>query len=117
MLIEEKGNGADLSCSQRDVMYLIDQILRTTKTKRLRTLRGDRVHVRVWGYFKLRYSGDSLETSDTIWWNKDKITLDQLEQILQFRLNPRTLQPRSDRRHHTSPPQPLLDILEGNGKT
>ncbi len=109
LLIEEKSHGADLSPSERDVMFLIDQVLRKTTTQRLTTLRGDRVNVRIWGYFKLRYSGETILSSNTVWWNKRIITVDQLEEILRFEVDPRTMQPRSDRRHHTPPPQPLFD--------
>jgi hypothetical protein len=108
MLIEEKRCSTDLTLPQRDTMYIIDQILRHTKTKRLRNVHGELINCRVWGYFKLKYNSDYLETATEIWWNKKKIDLAILEKILLFELNPRTLDPRSDRRHHAERLLPLF---------
>lgn len=104
MFIEEKSNGADLTFGQRDLMFILHQLFRWAdrKYKRFKTVRGDWVRVRWWGYFKLRYSGATIEDSEFILWNKRQITLHELEQLLRFELNPRTLRPRSDRRHHAS---------------
>ncbi len=109
LLIEEKSFGADLTISERDVMFQLDQILSRTNTERVMTVRKQWIDVRFWGYFKLRYSGATLPASDTVWWNKTIITLKQLEQILRFEINPRTFAARDDRRHHTPRPLPLFD--------
>jgi len=112
MFIEEKSFGKDLTMPQREIMYLLDQVLRRTKTIRLYNLQHQEIAVRFWGYFKLRYDGESLPASSWIKWNKNTITTEQLTQILRFELNPRTLKPRSDRRHHKAPDVPLLKLIE-----
>jgi len=111
MLIEEKTHGSDLSDSQRDTMWLIDQALkrldRIPNHQFRSAMRGDWVQIRYWGYFKLRYA-DSLE--DGVEWNRRKISLQTLESILRFEVDPRTLRPRSDRRHHAKRGLPLFSI-------
>jgi hypothetical protein len=107
MFIEEKSCNCDLTMPQREIMYFLDQVLQPRRTYRLRSPRGERIHVRFWGYFKLRYDGETLPESETIWWNKREIGLDTLTRILRFDLDPRTLAERDDRRHHTARPRPL----------
>lgn len=103
MLIEEKAGGSDLSFAERDSMLLIDQALKLADSsgKKFKTLRGDRLTVRFWGVFKLRYDGTCLRCAKSIEWNKRQIDLPTLEEILLFTRNPQTLKPHSDRRHHT----------------
>lgn len=114
LLIEEKSHGADLSFAQRDTMFLIHQALRDADGKKYWTARKDKVIVRFWGYFKLRYDGGTMQNSHNIWWNKKIITLDTLEKILLFELNPLTLQTRDDRRHHAARHFPLLEFQEAD---
>jgi hypothetical protein len=111
MLIEEKSRGKDLQMSQRDTMYLIDQAMTDCDKRRLmvRTIRGDKVRIRWWGYHKLRYAGDAPDTSEWITWDKKPVSLDELVAILRFELNPRNLKPLDDRRHH--PPKTIVGGL------
>jgi hypothetical protein len=114
MFIEEKPNSCDLSNAQRDTMYLIHQLCLyadKVNSKKFRTLKGDLVRVRYWGYFKLRYEGIEIKHAKWIEWNNKEIDLNILENILLFNISPRTLQPLSDRRHHPIKSQPLLEIL------
>ena len=110
MLIEEKGHGADLSFAERDTMWILHQaMLYADKCSlKFRTARGDKLAVRFWGYHKLRYDGVDLLDSGVILWDKEAITLRQLEAVLLFDLSPRTLEPRSDRRHHAPGAVPLF---------
>lgn len=113
MLIEEKSNGADLTFSQRDTMFLLHQALRRIdgfKNLKLKTVRGDKVRVRFWGCFKLQYEGLCLNDAAWIKWNFHDITIEQLEAVLRFELSPITLMPLSDRRHH--PPKRYRDEQE-----
>jgi hypothetical protein len=112
MFIEEKSRGKDLDKSHREIMFLLDQILRKKQTFRLWNHDHQLIQVRFWGYFKLRYTGATLPESDTILWNKYPIELDTLTEILRFERNPRTLEKRSDRRHHKPPDRPLLGLME-----
>lgn len=100
ILIEEKASASDLSNQQRDTMFLVHQALAIADGRKLMTARGDKVMVRFWGYYKLRYSGSCLVCSSELWWNKRPITLETLERVLRFELRPDTLAPLSDRRHH-----------------
>lgn len=52
-------------------------------------------------------------SAEWIQWNRFMINLQQLEKILKFELNPITLEPRTDRRHHALEPLPLfMDVGE-----
>ncbi len=108
LLIEEKSNETDLTFAEKDTMWLIHQALKAADGKKFLTARNDKVIVRFWGYYKLRYDGETLDTTSQIYWNKRQIDLGQLEKILLFKVNPDTLSPRSDRRHHCMKPTPLL---------
>lgn len=115
MLIEEKPNGKDLEFSQRDTMFLMDQLFKyidKINNLKWRTVRGEKVSVRYWGYFALRYEGLSLPDATWIKWNKRLIDLDILKKILLFEISPKTLEPYSERRHHPSKENPLLSGLE-----
>ncbi len=103
LMIEEKSYSKCLEFSQRDTMYLVHQALSAADNKRFRTARGDRVLVRFWGYFLLRYSGTCLNCATEIWWNKRRVDTTTLESILRFDLDPVALKPYLDssaRRHH-----------------
>lgn len=113
MLIEEKSHAADLTKAQRDVMWFIHQALEYADSKQKMkfqsAMRNDWVRVRYWGYYKLRYDGDDIAVAENVWWNLRLVTLEQLESILRFELNPRTLTQMTSRSHHSPKSLPLFD--------
>jgi len=110
MLIEEKPHNSCCTFAQRDTMMLLNQALRIADDsgKPLETARGDKVRVRFWGYFTVRYSGEDIGCAEHILWDDKPISLDVLEQLLRFEIHPRTFRRRSDRRHHVHGPLPLF---------
>ena len=105
MLIEEKSRGADLAMHQRDSMWMLHQCMEFCDSQRLKvkTVRGDIVAVKWWGYHKLRYSGQTPDQSDWIEWDKTQVTIDELLAILRYELHPIELTPLDDdRRHHAN---------------
>ena len=118
MLIEEKTCLADISHAERDSMLILKQALEIADRcgRKFLTARKDKLRVRFWGYFKLRHDGKPFSQHSIIYWNKRKINLDQLEKILQFKLNPRTLISHSDRRHHGPKNLPLFSNESHNAQ-
>ena len=126
MFIEFKSFGKLMSDSQLDTFTITDQMFRTdsqTPTKR-RKLHLRQVPNRVWSPFNKKWvhvkgfgchlvtmSGSTPENSATIFWDKREITLKDLLQLLQFNLNPDTLQPMDWRLHHTKSVENLLLMI------
>ena len=107
MCVEEKRYGKDVSESQRDTLIIIRQILmagapmKRPKVYRVWSTMGNKyVDVRYFGYHLLQFSGYGPTDSKTIEWDRNKITVEQLEKILRFELSPITLRPRDERSHH-----------------
>lgn len=111
MLIEYKTRGADCSDSQRDTLKMLSQALSkvTSKTKRPRAAKSQRVFssmrcgdvtLKTWGVHLLQFSGTSPADSKQMRWDGKKIGQWELECLLRFELNPWTLKPHRDRRHH-----------------
>jgi hypothetical protein len=126
MMVEVKTRGAQLSDSQRDTIWIIDQLLRnrkdtpTKKTDRRQVegvvtmvksfIQRGEVRARVFGYHVLRLSGDSPDDSAEITWDSRRITLEQLVGLLRFDLDPDNLLPMDNRSHHTKAPMPLFEM-------
>lgn len=107
MCVELKTFERDLPYAQRDTLRLISAMYRQvayTKDGKIRTMRldmGNEIRtVRMYGYFVLRLERDRPDKSRWIEWNGRQIDEEMLVDILRFQRDPRTLNPRSDRRHH-----------------
>ena len=94
--------------AQKDTLRLIAAMYRKlnyTKDGKCRTLRldmGNEIRsVRMYGYFVLRLESHAPDRG-WIEWDGRQVDLDSLIDVLSFKLDPRTLRPRSDRRHHTA---------------
>lgn len=101
MWLEYKQFGAQLSPSQRDTLFMLHQALKTKTRKVKSSITGDVVTLRFWGVHVLRMSGADPTESSIMFWNKRRINVYDLEQLLRFDINPITLKPMEDRRHHT----------------
>jgi hypothetical protein len=124
MLVEVKTNGCDLNPAQRDTLHIVNQIMRNrndTPTKKMVHQAGrsivnvrslmNNVPVTAWCYgaHLLKFSGLGPDDSDSITWdNKHQITKEQLTDILNFDLNPDTMESMDFRIHHYKEDQPAL---------
>lgn len=112
MLVEYKRFGAEKRFAQSDTLGIIDQLLRNNRKGTPKAMdnkpriakclsgRKDTVAVKAWGVHFLQMSGDCPATSDTIHWDRKPIDIWMLGKLLRFELNPDTLKPMEDRRHH-----------------
>ena len=126
MFVEVKTNNATPSKSQRDTMFIIDQLFRdrrstpTKKNDRLQTdgvnhevysiYCGQRVKVQALGNHLLVMSGTSPENSQDIWWDKKSITKEILLKLLQIEIDPDTFTALSARSHHAE--KPLFKLFD-----
>ena len=108
MFVEVKCFGAVVPEHERDTFSVVHQILRQKPRYFLPRRNGLKRLVHSWGVHLLVFSDDSPQTSEWIRWDKTIVTPKQLTAVLKFELNPFTLRPRSERRHHTPPPTPLF---------
>lgn len=126
MLVEVKTHGRDLDDPQRDLMLIVNDLLRTKTWKdqraaglfvtgHLQNVRivhsyiGKRwVQVHCFGAHLLRLSGSTPLTSDLITWDRKEITQEQLVQLLRFDLSPDSLRPMEHRTHKRSVKAPTL---------
>jgi hypothetical protein len=139
MLVEIKTNARDLDASQRDLLYAVDQLLRTNGWKEERAggrfrqghpqnarlvysyIAGRQVQIICHGVHKLRLSGSTPNDSDSIIWDKRPITVEQMVALLRYDLNPDSLRPIEHYRSHKGWPQPpeqlsgLADLLQPGG--
>lgn len=117
MLLEVKTHGRDLEESQRELLHLANQLLRTMPWKEHRaggrfvtghaqnfrevyaTLARRRVLILCYGVHKLRLSGSTPADSREITWDDKPIDAAQLVSLLRFDLSPDTLRPEEHRRH------------------
>jgi len=116
MFVEVKTHNAKLRDSQKDTMYMIDQVFRnrriTPTKKRIKKQLGSSpisiwshannryVHVRLLGYHLLMLSGDSPDDSDVIKWNGRQISKKQLIGLLRCEIDPDTFRTMDCRMHH-----------------
>lgn len=127
--VEIKTFGTPLSDAQRNLLYLLNQIMRNrrqTPTKELvhqagtaplkaRSVMGGKisaVNVRCFGIHVLTFSHLGPDDSEWMTWNRQNIDEATLVALLQFKLDPDTLQPLNLRRHHIVPEQRLLKQIE-----
>lgn len=137
MLVEVKTNSADINDPQRDLLMIINDLLRTVPWKEQRVngrfvpghdqnarivhshIAGQKVQVHCYGVHKLRLSGSTPDQSDRITWDTKQIDTEQLVKILRYDLSPDTLKPMEHRSHKkliSLPDQPtLMDIIDANG--
>ena len=123
MGIEIKTRQGSLSASQRDTLYIVNQLMRNrreTPTKKLKFQSGSAslkvhsivanrsVNVKCFGIHLLQFSGMGPSDSDWMKWDGDMINEDQLVQLLRFDLDPDTLNPVDLRSHHVQKEMPLL---------
>jgi hypothetical protein len=113
--VEIKTMGADVSDSQRDILMLINQLMRNRKitptsgapwqsgngitTVKSIIAKSD-VFVKAFGIHTLRFSGLGPDDSEWIMWDKKEIDVDILTKILRFDLDPDSLYPLDLRSHH-----------------
>lgn len=106
MFVEEKTHGAECSPPQRDTLHAAAQLIHSHVSRQPhRTviksqMTGQKVLLRNWGFHLLRFSHSGPMDSVWIEWDRKRITLKQLIEILRFELSPLTLNPRDERRHH-----------------
>lgn len=112
MCVEIKTFEAKPSFAQKDTHLIESQLLHTGgRYKRVKDIRGRWRRVRSWGWHYLTLTGDSPANSERIWWDNQPIDTETLEAILTFRLDPDSLHPRSERRHHAPIPIPQEALL------
>lgn len=125
MFVEFKSRGGALKKSQKDTMWIVDQMFRTdttTPTKKA-GLHCGLVPSRVWseaskmwvavkafGFHLCVLSGRTPDDSDRILWDGKEITLADLIKLLRFDLDPRTLRPMDWRIHHRKEAVPELAL-------
>jgi hypothetical protein len=107
MLLEEKRYGRDRPEAQLDTQMKLDQLLREVDGRQVRDTRDRTVTMRYFGFHVVTFSGSGPADSDVIRWNDHVVTLGQLEQLLCFELDPRTLQPRRPAAAAIPTPPPL----------
>lgn len=116
MIVEIKTHGADLDDAQHDSFLLLSQLIdnerRTpNKEKIMKRLDhvvhrvfsswlGKDVYTRLYGVHLLQFSKTNPEDSKSILWDRREISKNQLEKLLKFELNPKTLRPIDFRIHH-----------------
>jgi hypothetical protein len=124
MLIEIKTHARDLNDPQRDLLYIVDQVVRTKAWKDQRVngrfvpghqqnvrlvysvMAGRKVPVYCYGVHKLRISGATPDASDWMTWDDKPIGWDQLPQLLRFDLHPDSLRPLEHRSHKRQVAEP-----------
>jgi hypothetical protein len=120
MLVELKTFGAEPAWSQRDTLKLIGACHRKKfydKRGKVLTTRVAVPEVRLvrnYGPFLLQLSKDRPDISDRIIWHGRQIDLNMLVDVLSFKRSPRTLNLRSERRHHLASArqrQPELNLV------
>lgn len=106
MCVELKTHQAELGFAQRDTLRLIAAMFRKvnyTKDGKCRTVTLDMGNelrsVRMYGYFVLRLERDTPSTG-WIEWSGRQVNIETLIELLTFKRDPRTLNLRSERRHH-----------------
>lgn len=113
MLVEIKTLGMNLTDNQRDTLHMVNQIMRNRRQVKQGFQAGKGiVHVkslisnkhtllRAYGMHVLRFSGLGPDDSEWMEWDgKDRISIETLEGLLRFDLDPDTLKPLDLRLHH-----------------
>lgn len=115
MIVELKTKNAEMSDAQKDTAGILNQLTRNrrqTPTSELRWQAGNAplkvrsyiakrdVNVRSFGVHLLTFDGYGPGDSESIRWDKNLITIDQLIALLKFDLDPDTLRQMDWRSHH-----------------
>lgn len=131
MLVEIKTHGGRLNPAQRDLLLIVNDLLRTKAWKDQREagafVTGHQQNVRVvhsrinqrwvmihcYGVHLLQLSGSTPEDSETIRWDRKQITRQQLTELIRFDLSPDTLRRMEHRSHKRRVEAPrLFDVAE-----
>lgn len=131
MLVEIKTHARDLDASQRDMLHVINQLLRTNPWREQRDggkfaaghqqntrlvysyIAGQRVQIHCYGVHKLRLAGSTPGDSDWITWDDRPITAEQLPAVLRYDLHPDSLRRMEHRSHKRDAAMPELFDLAG----
>lgn len=124
MFVEVKSHGSVLTPSQRDTLYIFNQILRNRKRtptkpkipQQAETLpnavyspyNDEIITLRGFGGHWLQMSNNDPVDSEILKWDKKRITYEMLIGILRFDLDPDSLKKLEWRRHHKQDPTPTL---------
>jgi len=126
MLIEIKTHGRDLDDSQRDLLHMVNQLLRTNPWAEQRDggrfVDGHRQNVRhvyssiaarkirlyCYGVHKLRLSGSVPGDSEQVTWDDKPITAQELTRLLRYELHPDSLLTMEHRSHKRVTATPAL---------
>jgi hypothetical protein len=122
MLIELKSHSAGPPYSQRDTLRLVAEMLRKSclnkrghvVTQPMSFENGVVRRLKFYGIFLLQLSADRPDNSEEIVWRGKRVSLEMLIEVLSFERDPRTMRPRSERRHHLPGAfqrQPQLDLV------
>lgn len=131
MLVEIKTHGRDLDDSQRDLLHIINQLLRTNPWKEQRdegrfvaghrqnvrivssVIAGQLIRIHCYGVHKLRISGATPDASDRLTWDDKPIDAAQLTKLLRYDLHPDSLRPMEHRSHKRALDMPgLFNLAE-----
>ena len=117
MLAEIKTHGRDLDNSQRDLLHIVNQLLRTTPWREQRDsgrfiaghrqnvrnvysiMSGRKAQVLCYGVHVLRMSGSTPDESERIAWDGKQVDSERLVRLLRFDLHPDSLRPMEHRSH------------------
>lgn len=133
MLVEIKTHGADISDTQRDLLHIVNQVLRSKPWSEDRDagrfLPGHQQNIRshiveswaarkkvqlmCYGVHKLQLSGADPDSSEHIRWDNKLIDVQTLLRLLRFELSPDSLRLMEDRSHKRVKPTTLFDINDG----
>lgn len=130
MLVEIKTHARDLNPPQRELLMLVNELLRTKPWKEHRDhgrftgrhsqnvrlvhayLSGRKIPIYCYGVHKLQISGATPPTSERITWDNKDVEAAQLARILRYDLDPDTLRPIEHRSHKRRTDMPALFNLE-----
>ncbi|WUI02082.1 hypothetical protein OHR68_09830 [Spirillospora sp. NBC_00431] len=133
MLVEIKTHGRGLDSAQRDLLLLVNELLRTVPWREQRVvgrfvaghrqnvrkvhafIAGRTVQVHCYGVHKLRLSGTTPDDSEWITWDDKPIDAAQLSGVLRFDLSPDSLKPLEHRAHKRTMRAPSLFDDEQEG--
>jgi len=137
MLVEIKTHGRDLDKPQRDLLHIVNQLLRTNPWREQRdagrfvvghkqnvrivysVMAGVRTPIHCYGVHKLTLSGSTPGDSSSITWDDRPIDRVQLVKLLRYDLSPDSLRPLEHRSHKAVVDMPTLfgvaDLIRPTG--
>lgn len=117
MLVEVKTNGAKVNAAQRDMLVIVNDLLRTVAWKDHRAdgkfelghrqnarlvysvIAGKKIQLLCYGVHRLTLPGATPDDSDWFQWDFNTLPIGELEKILRFDVNPDSLKPMEHRSH------------------